>query len=331
MNGQQGNCPIWGTQFPAMIYSAWIGTKGPDIDEEALIVSDRVGGAYRITRQAIASVSRLGNHEKARLTTWLIDQRLKGHMEPIVTDETVESFEPSAKRTDLSKTERAKRLLRFIAKQTESVGSSVSIVHHAYAALAWSESIEWREVVFLLQYLEQKGWISDVSVSGDYIIYVVEMTVEGFAQIESHGSNLDSVQVFVAMWFVNETHDAYEFGIEPAIHAAGYSPYRVDKVPTLEKIDNKIISEIDKSRFLISDMTHGSEGARGSVYFEAGYAHGIGIPVIYTCRHDMFRKLHFDTRQYPHIGWEDGDLKSFSAELKSRIELLIGRGPLNHQ
>ena len=155
------------------------------------------------------------------------------------------------------------------------------------------------------------------------------MTVEGFAQLENHGSNPESVQAFVAMWFADETYNAYEDGIEPAIRAAGYNPFRMDKVPTLEKIDNKIIDEIGRSRFLISDMTHGTEGARGSVYFEAGYAHGIGIPVIYTCRHDMFGNLHFDTRQYPHIDWKDGEFKSFSSMLKSRIELLIGRGPLN--
>lgn len=329
MNGHEGSCPIWGNQFPATIYPAWISTKGPDIDEETLIVSDRTGGAYRITRQARASMRRLGDHEKGRLTTWLIDQRTKGFMEPIVTDEIVVYFESKAEVTDLSMTERAERLLYFVGTLTERAGSSVSIAQHFHAALAWSESLEWKEVVFLLQHLEKKDWISNISVSGDYVIYVVAMTVEGFAQIENHSSNPESGQAFVAMWFADETDKAYKNGIEPAIRAAGYNPFRIDKVPTLEKIDNKIIDEIGRSQFLISDMTHGVEGPRGSVYFEAGYAHGIGIPVIYTCRHDMFGKLPFDTRQYPHFAWKDGDLESFSKELKSRIELLIGRGPLN--
>ena len=329
MNGQEGCCSIWGTDFRATIYSGWITTKGPDIDENTLIVSGRAGGAYRITRQAHASMWRLGSREKARLTTWLINQRLKGFPEPVITDEIVESFEPKAERTDLSKAERAERLLRFIAEQTESAGDNVSIATHVYAALAWSESLEWKEVIFFLQHLENEGWISKVSVSGDYVIYVVAVTVEGFSQLDNQASNPKSMQVFVAMWFDDETYKAYTEGIEPAIRSAGYDPFRIDKVPTLEKIDNKIIEEIGRSRFLISDMTHGTEGARGSVYFEAGYAHGIGIPVIYTCRHDMFGKLHFDTRQYPHIEWKDGQLESFSRELKSRIELLIGVGALH--
>ena len=56
--------------------------------------------------------------------------------------------------------------------------------------------------------------------------------------------------------------------------------------------------------FLVADFTHGEGGARGGVYFEAGFAYGLGIPVIYTCRADMVDKLHFDTRQYAHILWE---------------------------
>ncbi len=36
-------------------------------------------------------------------------------------------------------------------------------------------------------------------------------------------------------------------------------------------------------RFMIADFT----GHRGGVYFEAGFAHGLGIPVIWTCREDQ--------------------------------------------
>ena len=42
----------------------------------------------------------------------------------------------------------------------------------------------------------------------------------------------------------------------------------------------------------------------GGVYYEAGFARGLGIPVISTCREDERGKLHFDTRQYNHIFWK---------------------------
>ena len=72
-------------------------------------------------------------------------------------------------------------------------------------------------------------------------------------------------------------------------------------------------------------FTHGKDGARGGVYFEAGLAYGLGLPVIYTCRKDKVFKLHFDTRQYHHIVWEEpADL---CRDLKNRIQALIGEGP----
>ena len=91
----------------------------------------------------------------------------------------------------------------------------------------------------------------------------------------------------------------------------------------VNKIDDEIIAEIRRSRFLVADFTQGQDGARGGVYFEAGFAFGLGIPVIYTCRKDMIEKLAFDTRQYNHIFWEcNEDLRR---SLGNRIAATIGR------
>ena len=79
------------------------------------------------------------------------------------------------------------------------------------------------------------------------------------------------------------------------------------------------------SRFLVADFTHGTCGARGSVYYETGFAYGLGLPVIYTCRNDLVEKLHFDTRQYYHIAWERPD--ELRDGLEKRILALVGEGP----
>jgi len=48
---------------------------------------------------------------------------------------------------------------------------------------------------------------------------------------------------------------------------------------------------------------------------------GLGIPVIWTCREDHKKNLHFDTRQYNHIFWADeADLFE---KLGQRIEATI--------
>lgn len=151
------------------------------------------------------------------------------------------------------------------------------------------------------------------------------VTVDGYRRIGETKTNVESAQVFVALWFDEEMEVAYQQGIAPAIEGAGYKPMRIDQKPDVNKIDDEIIAEIRRSRFLVADFTQGADGARGGVYFEAGFALGLGIPVIYTCREDAIDSIHFDTRQYHHTLWEGPeDLRD---KLKKRILALIGEGP----
>ena len=118
---------------------------------------------------------------------------------------------------------------------------------------------------------------------------------------ELRKSLVDSNQAFVAMWFVDETQVAWEEGIKPALVSTGFSPYRADRDPHNDKIDDRIIAEIRKSSILVADYT----GRRGGVYFEAGFAMGLGIPVIWTCRDSEIDEAHFDTWQSNHVVWND--------------------------
>ena len=67
--------------------------------------------------------------------------------------------------------------------------------------------------------------------------------------------------------------------------------------------------------------------ARGGVYYEAGFAHGLGLQVIFTCRQDVIDKglIHFDTRQYNHIAWNTPE--ELRKRLADRIAGTIGDGP----
>lgn len=75
----------------------------------------------------------------------------------------------------------------------------------------------------------------------------------------------------------------------------------------------------------MADFTHGDGGVRGGVYFEAGFALGLNIPVIYMCKDDQIDNVHFDTRQYNHILWKDA--KELKEKLSNRISATIGDGP----
>ena len=181
------------------------------------------------------------------------------------------------------------------------------------------------EVNFLLDYLNKQEWLEgSESCSNKYTL-----TVEGYARLaELERANTESLQAFVAMWFHTSTTDAWEKGIKLGIEDAGYEPFRIDRKEHVNKIDDEIIAEIKRSRFVVVDFTQGNDGARGSVYYEAGFAHGLDIPVIFTCRKDVLNKVQFDTRQYNHIDWETP--KELRKRLEIRISAVLGDGPNKH-
>jgi nucleoside 2-deoxyribosyltransferase len=129
------------------------------------------------------------------------------------------------------------------------------------------------------------------------------------------------------MWFDSSMDDAYRQGFEPAIRESGYTPLRIDRKEHINKIDDEIIAEIRRSRFVVADFTSERDRPRGGVYFEAGFAMGLRIPVFWTCRSDLIDQVHFDTRQFNHIAWDDP--AALKTSLRNRIEAVLGRGPLD--
>lgn len=288
-----------------------------------IVDSSRAGGRYSITVQAAMDIPRMSDAAKARLTTILIDQRRQGNMKPDVTQFLLDK---ALNQRPLEVPDRAERLLGYLADCSHEVGRRLALYGSPNAnsgildgCLAWSESTTPQEVMFLLGYLMKQNWITETGAE----IYAV--TVDGYRYISDAKIEPDSSQAFVAMWFGAEMDDVYENSVRPAIEQSGYKPMRIDRKEDVIKIDDEIVAEIRRSRFVVADFTHGCDGARGGVYFEAGFAVGLGIPVIYTCRNDMVDKIHFDTRQYHHTFWNNAD--DLREPLKNRIVALIGEGP----
>jgi len=126
------------------------------------------------------------------------------------------------------------------------------------------------------------------------------------------------------MAFAPELNEFFRDGMRAGIRAAGYEELRIDRTEFNDKIDDEIIAAIRQTKFLVADFTNN----RGGVYYEAGFAKGLGREVIWSVRKDHLPKVHFDTRQYNFIRWEASDLPAFAKALQKRIEATIGRGPL---
>ena len=192
-----------------------------------------------------------------------------------------------------------------------------------FPALSASWAYDEAEFSFLLRdYLcHGIGLMEEVGLKAGKLLF--KISPRGWDHLQATGISNASTG-FVAMWFNDEMNVAWEKAIYPAIKAAGYSPLRIDKKEHNNKIDDEIMASIRGARFVVADFT----GERGGVYFEAGYAGGLGKPVIWTVRSDWLNKLHFDTRQYNHITWNADRLADFCTALQMRIEATIGRGAL---
>ena len=180
---QESLCPIWGT--PASV-------KSLDIEFLKIIDSPHAGGRYSISEQAITLLPQIDDRVKARLTTWLVDQRRLGVKCPEILQQTIMEAE---QRRDLSVHDRADRLLQYIGDQTVEIGQKVDFSSSEMsniAVAAWSESVSENEVWYLLNYMKEERWIVG---KGNYHIYTI--TVEGYARLaELETANAESSKRF---------------------------------------------------------------------------------------------------------------------------------------
>jgi len=171
----------------------------------------------------------------------------------------------------------------------------------------------------VLNYLANNGWCTQTTHNTTSHDSTTRITAQGWKRIlelqKQPAGN--SKQAFVAMWFDNSTHGTYDDGIKKAIEDCNYNAVRIDLKEHNNKICDEIIAEIRKSKFVVADFT----GNRGGVYFESGFALGLGIPVIWTVHKDQLNDIHFDTNHYNHIPYSTPE--ELHEKLYNRIRATI--------
>ena len=271
-------------------------------------------GIFLLSGRCGVAVRNLSVEDKIKLSGWIRDQNLLGEVPRLTTSQTENICSWPTPRL----MERADRLLTFAVRGLRSLGQQFNLTEPAFKGVTYSKNFE--EVFYLARFLEQQGFIEIYASDG----IANGVTPQGYMRSEKlRGQQTASTQGFVAMSFDESMRPAYQEGFCPGIRAAGYDPLRIDRVEHVAKIDDEIVAQIRRSRFVLADFT----GHRGGVYFEAGFALGLNLPVIWTCRQDDVDQLHFDIRQFNTIIWDQGEYGNLSKRLRNRIEAVIGRGP----
>ena len=152
------------------------------------------------------------------------------------------------------------------------------------------------------------------------VVYFNKLTFNGLEYIENlDNPNQSSKNIFAAFNFEDELNEVFNVHLNQAIVDNGFNYIVVnqDNVEHNKSINDEIIVKLKSSRIVIADFTN----HRSSVYFEAGFAMGMSIPIIWTCQEGHDKEMSFDTRQFPHIIWKDKD--DLVKQVIDRIKVII--------
>ncbi|CBW25670.1 hypothetical protein BMS_0766 [Halobacteriovorax marinus SJ] len=150
----------------------------------------------------------------------------------------------------------------------------------------------------------------------------VSLTPSGWQAVEKETSQNPNT-AFIAMAFTD--NEKKELGpetrnsIKEACEGLGWDTKIVDEEEHNDGIMDKVVSLINKSKFLIAELTHQKTG----VYYEAGYAKGRGLPVIHIVNKEDLKNCHFDVKHLNLVTWSNHE--ELKERLSNRIEATIGK------
>jgi len=192
------------------------------------------------------------------------------------------------------------------------------LIQRYLEAMSYSlNKVEYEYILETLRNLEYIGMKLNRSIK------TATITQKGYEFLEEYKQQKrnKSKNVFIAIKFSEEYKNITE-AIKKAIKDTGFNPIKVDEEHHTEYIMDFIKSKIKESKFLIAELTSENLG----VYFESGYAMGLGIPIIAILRkskdNQHFRKIHFDLKQFNIIEYENE--KDLEEKLNNRINVLFG-------
>ena len=243
-------------------------------------------------------------------------------------------------------------VLLNLERSSEYIGSNIRITPRF--DFPYYHCFDESELVSILRLLAEDGFVNHHKSSPTRGLRIAR---KGYQRLRELKKRKDSRQCFVAMWLAPKLQRVYREAVEPGIeyieegeNEPRFRALRIDNREHTNDINDEIIAEIRKSRFIVCDLT----GYRGGVYWEAGFAYGLGLEVIYTCREDWLKEenlynnkrndkkvikelydkngkiinikkegIHFDLEHRNRIAWNESDLDDFKKSLTKRIKAVI--------
>lgn len=217
-------------------------------------------------------------------------------------------------------------ILKLLAKKLKNQSPFESVVFNIFDTYRLS-IVDLNEFRVWLEKLASGDYIAINPQSIEKLVYSdfsnpVCLRPHGWSKVHQLNLNQESKNVFIAMAFT-ESDGKTVFDpqvretIKETCKSLGWTPLIVDEYEHNDGIVDKIIALIKESNFVIADLTHHKLG----VYYEAGYAKALGLPVIHMVREDHLDKTHFDLQHINFIKWNN--LNDLKERLENRIKATI--------
>lgn len=218
--------------------------------------------------------------------------------------------------------EQARNIIRFIGDHNRETGDVLESFPDHFCAVVGAPTLE--AAVQLLGDLRRRGDIEAIErkITGLGAIVHTRLTLAGWKEWEEiHKGRRAARDGFIAMQFNDARLDDFVAKVvQPCVlEALGVKANRLDssEIVTAGVIDNIMREAIQNAAFVLVDLSHGNRGA----YWEAGYAEGLGKPVIYLCEKAAFESLkpHFDVNHCTIVMWEEDKPEPFKLLLAATL------------
>ncbi len=168
------------------------------------------------------------------------------------------------------------------------------------------------EQVYLMSLIPQICDMLDKTVGA-----LLNPPVEAKGDLPKMSSETQAGYAFVAMAIDKNDHQLVDVleAVKEVAKEFGIAAERIDEAESNERITSRILSSIRRAEYVIVDLTN----ERPNVFYEAGYAEGVGKTPIYIARDGT--RVHFDVKDYPII--EFRNMKELKEGLGRRIRALI--------
>lgn len=258
--------------------------------------------------------------QQTRSRRYLLSAYVKNNKNVIITNNFLDQLGMGELR-ERTVEEKIELAVRWFADKSTEFGQKIPSNPASDYPVAWCRRPE-----------EWQGLLGALTNELKFVIFdhpCYRLSMEGWRWL-SNKPGEPSSDAFIAMNF-NSRFLPVRDAIQLAIKSAGYNPIIINQDFFHGGIMDRVLARIRQSKFIVADYT----GNRGGVYYEAGFASGLGKPVISTC--DLVQldspnkddRLHFDVAHLKMITWQADKLTDFADNLKEHILAIFGQGSAN--